>query len=323
MSPSRRRQESLRFDELYIEPVGVCNLDCRVCYTDRSAPTRLSTEDMLNFALKQDAYERQYDPRGLRYVYFCGTGELFVLKYFPDTLRAFHDAFPKAVLQVQTNGTFPFPDLDFPVDWNISIDGTQKYHEMNRGKGTFRPTIRFLESALKNRDEVMVRTIVGRWNEENIPRFARWLRDNYGLVPEYERRMVIPRNGFGPLTKRSYTHEDELGVPSERWRKTYVVEPKEIRPGACHQVSIFHGRRVTFCCEAPIMPAHMDMSMLEIEDVYINIMGPCRQCHVNTSCWWCIKPSFNCGMQEVWKVNSCKDVAQQIADRELVTIQAP
>jgi hypothetical protein len=290
-----------------------------VCYTDRSHKTRLSTEDMVNFALKQDAYERQCDRRGLRFIYFCGTGEVFVLKYFPDTLRAFHDAFPKAVLQVQTNGTFPFPDLDFPVIWNISIDGTQEYHERNRGKGTFRPTMRFLEGAQKKGDEVMVRTIVGGWNEENMPRFARWLRQNYDLEPDCETRSIIPKNEFGPLYKPNYTHEDELGVPSEKRRKTYV-DPEEIRPGACHQVSIFHGRRVSFCCQAPIMPAHMDMSMREIEDVYIKLMGPCRQCHVNTACWWCIKPSYNCGIQELWEVSSCKDVAQQIADRELVTI---
>jgi hypothetical protein len=62
------------------------------------------------------------------------------------------------------------------------------------------------------------------------------------------------------------------------------------------------------------MPATIDMSMREIEDEYIRLMGPCRSCHVNKSCWWCIKPSYNCCLQDLLDLESCKDVAQQIAD---------
>jgi hypothetical protein len=298
MNANRRRQQFLKFHELYIDPVAVCNLDCRVCYTDRTPTTRLSTDDMLNFAVKQDAYERQYSSKGLRLVYFCGTGEVFVLRDFPRTLRAFHQRFPTTSLEVHTNGTFPFPNLDFPVKWNLSIDGTRKYHELNRGPDSFRPTVNFLEAALAKGDKVLVRTIVGAWNETNLPRFRRWLRENYGLEPDCSPRLFAPKDRLMPLFKPGYTHEDNLGVASEKASKVYFKE-LEIRAGVCHQVSIFHNRK---------------MSMREIEDEYIKLMGPCRACHVNQSCWWCIKPSHNCRLQDLLDVESCQDVAQQIAD---------
>jgi sulfatase maturation enzyme AslB (radical SAM superfamily) len=171
MNANPRRQQSLKFDELYIEPVAVCNLDCKVCYTDRTPKTRLSMDDMLSFAIKQDAYERQYNSKGLRLVFFCGTGEVFVLKEFPDTLRAFHERFPATVLEVQTNGTFAFPNLDFPVEWSISIDGTRKYHELNRGQDTFRRTVNFLEAPLAKGDKIQVRTIVGGVEREEPASF--------------------------------------------------------------------------------------------------------------------------------------------------------
>lgn len=316
MNTHRRRQHSLKFDELYIEPVAVCNLDCKVCYTDRTPKTRLSIEDMLNFAIKQDAYERQYNSKGLRTVFFCGTGEVFVLKYFPDTLRAFHERFPTTVLEVQTNGTFAFPDLDFLVVWNVSIDGTRKYHELNRGQGTFRRTIGFLEAALAKGDKILVQTIVGGWNEKNLPRFKRWLRGNYGLEPDCIPRGSVPKEGFGPLFKRDYTVADELGVASEKVIKAYV-NGFSIQAGLCQQVSIFHNRKVSFCCEAPVMPASIDISMREIEDEYTKLLGPCRACHLKKSCWWCIKPSYNCGVQDLLGLKSCKELAQQIADGKL------
>lgn len=311
----KRRQQSLKFAELYIEPVAVCNLDCAVCYTDRTPRTRLSAEDMLSFAIKQDAYERQYSTKGLRLVFFCGTGEVFVLKDFPQTLRSFHRRFPDTMLEVQTNGTFAFPELDFSVAWNLSIDGTQKYHEINRGPGTFRRTVRFLEAALAKGDHVVVRTIVGGWNEKNMPRFQRWLWENYGLEPDFTPRGHNPKVRL-PLYKPAYSQHDALGVASEKVSRAYLSS-YSTEPGACHQVSIFHNRKVSFCCEAPVLPATIDMSMRAIEDEYIKLMGPCRACHVNTSCWWCIAPSYNCGAQELLELESCKDVAERIASGEL------
>lgn len=311
----KRRQQSLKFAELYIEPVAVCNLDCAVCYTDRTPKTRLSTQDMLSFAVKQDAYERQYSSMGLRLVSFCGTGEVFVLKDFPETLRAFHRRFPEIVFEVQTNGTFPFPELDFPVGWNISLDGTHKYHEMNRGPDTFKRTVHFLEAALAKGDDVRVRTIVGAWNEKNVPRFKRWLAENYGLEPDFTPRGHTPGIEL-PLYRPGYTQKDALGIASKKSCRVYLGS-FHLEPGACHQVSIFHNHKVSFCCEAPVLPATLDMSMREVEDEYMKLIGPCRACHVNRSCWWCIEPRYNCGAQELLELSSCKDVAEWLASGEI------
>jgi hypothetical protein len=61
------------------------------------------------------------------------------------------------------------------------------------------------------------------------------------------------------------------------------------------------------------MPASIDMTMEHIEDEYIRLMGPCRACQLNRSCWRCIKPDYNCGLQHLMELETCQDVVLALA----------
>src|ERR1700690_3172627 len=127
---------------LYINPLEKCNLKCKICYTRKTAPI-LSMQEILDFVAR---YQKQ---QNVETITFCG-GELFALAYFPSLVNALTDQ--DIFIQVITNGTIDkldeFTKPNF-INLITSLDGVEKYHDANRGKGNFRKSMNFMKKAKK------------------------------------------------------------------------------------------------------------------------------------------------------------------------------
>src|SRR5262245_29209219 len=116
---------------LYIEPTSVCNLHCKMCYTNViNGPDRrvVPAETMITFVRRF----LEVTPTPVS-VYWCGTGEVFLHRDFPKVLNELMTEYGDDVLThtVQTNGTIrrldEFGCLE-RIDFRVSIDGSREFH---------------------------------------------------------------------------------------------------------------------------------------------------------------------------------------------------
>ncbi len=193
---------------LYVEPTSVCNLHCRMCYTNviNGANRRVvSRETVLDFV---DRYLAVTAPPV--YLYWCGTGEIFLHPDFPAMVNLLLEKYPEAVLQqgLQTNGTVrrlrEFPSLE-RIDFNVSIDGPRECHEWHRGPNTFDRTVAFCREAVDAGCRAMnIRCLLTRDNIERLDEFETELRQKIGertaflYHAPYTSKMLREVRGFAP-----------------------------------------------------------------------------------------------------------------------------
>ena len=90
---------------LYVEPISACNLHCRMCYTNviNGADKRVvPAETVLDFVRR---FVAQADEQVS--LYWCGTGEVFLHRDFPQMVNRLLADFDEPALTqtIQTNGT--------------------------------------------------------------------------------------------------------------------------------------------------------------------------------------------------------------------------
>ncbi len=146
---------SLRYLELQI--TDACNLRCRHCYIDSTAPRELSLEQIRE--VLTDFAEMQ----GLRLL--ITGGEPLIHSRFNEINEMLPEFFLRKVLF--TNGILLTRDIlkTLKVDEiQVSIDGMQKAHDAVRGSGTYNRSLEAIRLALNAGFAVSVSTMVHRAN---------------------------------------------------------------------------------------------------------------------------------------------------------------
>jgi radical SAM protein with 4Fe4S-binding SPASM domain len=154
-----RFSPSLRYLELQI--TRRCNLRCRHCYIGPPSDTELALPDIKSIL---DEFQKM---QGLRLI--ITGGEPLLHRDFDKMNSALPDYALRKILL--TNGTLMTERLleRLNVDEiQVSLDGLEKAHDCIRGSGTYRKTLRCIESALCRGFEVSVSTMV---HSENLGDF--------------------------------------------------------------------------------------------------------------------------------------------------------
>ena len=138
-------------NSLYIEPISVCNLHCRMCYANvinGEGKLIRPANQILDFVRRVLAGADEQVS-----VYWCGTGEIFLHRDYPRMVNELMADYPEERLTqtVQTNGMVRrLKELSAieRLSFNVSIDGPREFHEWHRGKNTYDTTIGFCREAL-------------------------------------------------------------------------------------------------------------------------------------------------------------------------------
>lgn len=169
--------------ELYIEPTSVCNLHCKMCYSN---VINGAGRKVLPGHVIQDFAERfikATEPPV--HVYWCGTGEVFLHPDFPklaNRLLEYGDAVEQCI---QTNGTTPrrLDELKSlkRLDFRVSIDGHREFHDWHRGKGSYERSVAFCRKAVDLGCRSMeIRCLLTRGNIERLDEFEDDLKSRIG-----------------------------------------------------------------------------------------------------------------------------------------------
>ncbi len=179
---------------LYLEPTSVCNLHCKMCYTNviNGSNRRVSDkEQVLDFVQRFVAVA----PPPVT-VYWCGTGEAFLHPQFPEMVNRLLDAYTDDQLQqiIQTNGTVrrfkEFTSLA-RLDFRVSIDGTREFHDWHRGPGTYDKSVNFCREAVDLGCKAMtVRTLLTRDNILTLDQLHDELVERVG--PNVQLLLTVP-----------------------------------------------------------------------------------------------------------------------------------
>ncbi|WP_457617833.1 radical SAM protein [Lutibacter sp.] len=162
-----------------------CNLKCKNCRSNSSphANVKLKIKSICNLLNDLSNYGKwRISLTGGEPLYFEG---LF------DVLQVISDK--KFNFSLTTNGVVPLKNLHRIKDFfnqngklHISIDGNEKLHDINRGNGTFRKTIKFAKEARKLVPYLSVTTVLyenpSTWIDELINTLIELNIDNWTLI---------------------------------------------------------------------------------------------------------------------------------------------
>lgn len=271
---------------LYINPLEKCNLKCKICYTKKTDPI-LTEQQILHFI---DRYQKAYE---LKMITFCG-GEVFALPYFTHLVNTL--TLRGIFIQTITNGTIDHLEkIENPNLHNliVSLDGLEKYHDSNRGIGTFKKSMAFLKRARTLGFHTELFSIVTRQNYNQIDAFENYLQKELGSIAvtyhprkpaEYLTHHPIS-NIEGEVAGFDYLMKDEL---IEIMKTRTVFPPKDL---GCYQVALASTGIVYGCCEGYRPIGKIDDSIEALfEALKKRISGPCLGCS---------QIEFMCGIKEI------------------------
>jgi uncharacterized protein len=137
---------------LVVQPTPFCNIDCRYCYLpDRSSKAVVAPETLGN--LFKQVFSSGWVRDHLSVIWHAGEPLVMPVQFYRDTFRMIERLKPdnfKVTHSFQTNGTLLDDEWceflrDERVNFGVSIDGPQRFHDRNRrtrsGRGTFDKTI--------------------------------------------------------------------------------------------------------------------------------------------------------------------------------------
>jgi MoaA/NifB/PqqE/SkfB family radical SAM enzyme len=277
-------------NELYIEPTSVCNLHCKMCYTNViNGPGRrvLPAEQIL--ALFQRFYETTPPPV---LVYWCGTGEVFMHKDFPLMVNRLLEYGPAVRQTIQTNGTLrrlgELTSLE-RLDFRVSIDGVREVHEWHRGANTYDKTLDFCREALERGcRSLWVRLLLTRDNIYRLDEFHDDLRRRAG--PRARLSLIVPFTNHTLRTVRGLSQaiaqqdvEDDRAVGEEEARAVlrreyggrYLLEQDS--PTVNNYLSL-NTYGVYSCCNGIIKLGEVDTAIDVLKERLAASADECRGC---------------------------------------------
>jgi organic radical activating enzyme len=291
-------------ESIYISPLETCNLNCRVCYTQK-VKSVLSPEQILDFIKRYQAYLKNcsHDFLGalnvathsqrqkncdkvlsLKSVTFCG-GEVFLLPWFTALINTLLDQ--KIFITIITNGTIDkLSEIKDPQNCQliVSFDGPKEIHDQNRGEDNFDKSFDFVKKALS---------------------------------------LGFPTEIFFLITKDSYPYKDSfdiLGLPktylTDRLHSLTPAQTLDIKknyptyPGknfGCSQLALQSDGQIYGCCESPTPQSNISDPISKIIKNFTESLSVCQKCQ---QCKGCCSPDFLCHYKKELSLSSCQEVVK-------------
>ncbi len=298
MQPHVRHHLDQVLHHLYINPLEKCNLRCKICYTRKTDPI-LPEETILNFVERYQAVQK------VETITFCG-GEVFALAYFPSLMNKL--LAQGIFLQVITNGTLDrLDEIKNPnlVNLIVSLDGTESYHDANRGQGNWRKSIKFLQKADRLGFHVDIFSIVTHQNLAKLDDFETTLIKELGFLPgiTYHPRkppaylehhpisnILGETQGFDFLTKA-----EMLSLMKTR----NVFPPSKL---GCYQIAVASDGQVFGCCEGYTALGRIEDPVDQLIQALTGRVEAWSESDPLSNCLGCSQHEFMCGIKQYLQV---------------------
>lgn len=283
---------SSALENIYISPLELCNLNCKLCYTHKSKNI-LTNAQILSFV-------KRY-PIKLKSILFCG-GEVFTLKNFPRLVNKLIDQ--GIFITIITNGTIDvLSKIKNPQNCQllVSFDGPKEIHDQNRGLGNFDKSSKFVTHALKLGFPVEIMYLVTPQSYEFIDTFQiNKLTNNF-----FSQKTYFYTNNH-PLSNQK-NHLPAL-TPSQiiNLKKNYRSLPG--KNFGCYQLSLQSNGQIYGCCESPLPLGNISDRISSVIKKFEKSLAPCIKCG---KCSGCCNPQFLCGYIKELNVSKCTDVVNQ------------
>jgi organic radical activating enzyme len=292
---------SENLESIYISPLESCNLNCQLCYTQKTKTT-LKNEQIVNFI---NRYKKIID---LKSVLFCG-GEVFILPNFPELINELSRM--RIFITITTNGTINrLDEITDPQNCQllVSFDGPEEIHDKNRGKGNFYKSIAFIKNAiaLGFPTEIMFLITQESYN----------YRDT---LPQSINSLINNSVNFNYITQKTCFFNSRLKesglTPGQiiNIKKNYPSIPD--KNFGCFQLSLQSNGLIYGCCESPTPIAKITDPVEKIVEKFEKTLAACQKCG---QCSGCCNPEFLCGYAKELGVKNCQEVVKLLGNNETV-----
>jgi sulfatase maturation enzyme AslB (radical SAM superfamily) len=298
---------SSALENIYISPLETCNLNCHLCYTNKTKNI-LTNQQILSFVKRYQKCLNSFSPpssRGelkgglvLKSILFCG-GEVFTLKNFPRLVNKLLSQ--HIFISIITNGTIDcLESIKDPKNCQllVSFDGPKDIHDHNRGYGNFDKSVKFVHSALQKGFPVEIMYLVTPQSYPFIDSFNLFnLKNNYITQKTYFYTANHPlsnqKNAAPALTPQQIINlkKNYFSIPSKNF--------------GCQELSLQSDGQIYGCCESPYPLAKISDKIPVIIKKFQESLLPCQKCG---QCLGCCAPNFLCGYKNELGVKSCQQV---------------
>jgi len=263
-----------------------------MCYTCKTK-TELSYADVISFI---ERFKKVYL---LEIVTFCG-GEVFLLDWMTRIINSL--TAKDIIVEIITNGSIDHLDqLEHSdgVNLIVSLDGLESDHDLNRGRGSFARTWRFVEHAARLGFHLEFFCVVSTHNYSHLDKLEEWLAKHLGQMPviTYHPRKPLSYLQQHPMSNRVGSTDPFGFISSLQYRQ--LIKRKNVFPPrrlGCHQLSLMSNGLVYGCCEGIKPLGRMSDSIEELVARYQeNLANPSE---FAKSCEGCAEPQFVCGLRE-------------------------
>ncbi len=232
---------------------------------------------------------------------YCG-GEVFALSYFPELLNQMDQR--HIFSQVITNGTIDQLDAianPNSVNLIVSIDGTERNHDVNRGEGNFRKSISFLQKAIRLGFHVEIFSIVHRQNLDSIDAFEAELKLELGILPEITYHPRKPpsylqshpsSNIVGEITNFDFLTTAEILT---LLKTRSVFPPPDL---GCYQIAVASDGKVYGCCEGTLALGTINDSPQTLISGLKSRLEDWSKTDTTIGCLGCSQHQFMCGIKD-------------------------
>jgi MoaA/NifB/PqqE/SkfB family radical SAM enzyme len=234
------------------------------------------------------------DTHGQLWLYWCGTGEVFLHRDFPRIVNVLMAEFSEERLTqtIQTNGMVrrlkEFDHIE-RLDFNVSIDGPREFHEWHRGKQTYDRTIGFCREALdRGARGVLVRTLLTRGNIQYLDEFMAELVERVGPKAQLAISTIFTNEVLRPVRRQAQAivqldiEEDEaisrdeaLQILAEKYNNRYKLD--ESADTVFNYLSL-NTYGVFSCCHGIIQVGQPEDDIPALFDRVAATESECRAC---------------------------------------------
>lgn len=291
---------NLNLEHLYISPLEQCNLSCKLCYTKKTKNV-LSLNEIKQFIEQFQESLLRYKTT-LKTITLCG-GELFLLDYITELIN--HICEQDIFVQVITNGTINrLHEINVPNSVKIitSIDGIEKWHDMNRGRGRFKEAVDFIKSAQKQSFHTEISSLVWKENFDDIENFEEYVKSELGGIPI----LYQLRKSENFLHKHPITNINNAGVDFgflSDSQLNWLLDNRTTFPPkglGCYQLSLMSDGNVYSCCEG-VEPLLTKSEKIKVKSDVMDLIikNYISRIHsINSKSAYCVLPTVYCDCPE-------------------------
>lgn len=309
-------------ENIYISPLELCNLACKICYTNKTKSI-LSNEQILHFIKEYQVslanLKNVFLPsiqRGqstltaskkifkslpsLKSIIFCG-GEVFTLPTFVNLVNSVLSQ--GIFISIITNGTIDHLDqIDDPQNCQllVSFDGPEDIHDANRGRGNFQKSLSFVDHALQLGFPVEIMFLVTPQSYPYLDTFnIRGLKNNY----------ITQKTKFYTDKHPLSNDQNAIGLTPDQIinvKKNYSSLPD--KKFGCYQFTLQSNGHYYGCCETPFSIGKIGDNLDQVIDKFIHSLDTCGACSL---CGGCTSPNFLCGYKKELKLLTCQEVVNK------------